>query len=95
MDWEAGLIDANYYSCNALPRWFSGREFTCNAEDVGSIPGLGRCPGEGKGYALQYSVLQNSMDRIVHGVAKSQTRLSDFHFHMTIMPICLNGEGEK
>ena len=48
--------------------------------DLGSIPGLGRCPGEGKGYPLQYSGLHNSMDCIVHGVAKSQTQLSDFHF---------------
>ena len=45
------------------------------------IPGLGRSPGEGKGYPLQYSGLENSMDCIVHGVAKSQTWLSDFHFH--------------
>ena len=49
--------------------------------DLGSIPGLGRSSGEGKGYLLQYSGLENSMDCIVHGVAKSQTRLSDFHFH--------------
>ena len=48
--------------------------------DVDSIPGLGRFPGEGKGYPLQYSGLENSMDSIVHGVKKSQTRLSDFHF---------------
>ena len=45
------------------------------------ILGLGRSPGEGKGYPLQYSGLENSMDCIVHGVAKSQTRLSNFHFH--------------
>ena len=44
------------------------------------IPGLGRSPGEGKGNTLQYSGLENSVDCIVHGVAKSQTRLSDFHF---------------
>ena len=44
------------------------------------IPGLGRSPGEGKGYPLQYSGLENSLDYIVHGVAKSQTRLSNFHF---------------
>ena len=44
------------------------------------IPGLGRSPGEGKGYPPQYSGLENSMDRIVHGVAKSRTRLSDCHF---------------
>ena len=49
---------------------------------LGSIPGLGRSPGEGKGYPLQYSALENSMDSVVHGVAKSQTGLSDFHlFH--------------
>ena len=45
------------------------------------MPGLGRSPGEGKGYPLQYSGLENSMDNIVHGVTKSHTRLSDFHFH--------------
>ena len=52
----------------------------CNAGDLGSIPGLGGTSGEGKGYPLQYSGLENFMDCIVHGVAKSQTRLSDFHF---------------
>ena len=46
------------------------------------IPGLGRSPGEGKGYSLQYSGLENSMDSIVHGVAKNQTQLSDFHFQI-------------
>ena len=45
-----------------------------------SIPGLGRSPGEGKGYPLQYFGLENSMDCIVHGVTKSRTQLSDFHF---------------
>ena len=48
---------------------------------MGSIPGLGRSPGEGKGYSLQYSGLENSMECIVHGVTKSQTQLSNFHFH--------------
>ena len=57
-----------------------GKESTCNAGDPGSIPGLGRSLREGKGYPLQYSGLENSMDCIVHGVTKSQTRLSDFHF---------------
>ena len=52
--------------------------------DLGSIPGLGRSPGEGKGYPLWYSGLENSMDCIVHRVAKSQTRLSDFHFHCNV-----------
>ena len=46
------------------------------------IPGLGRSPGEGKGYPLQYSGLENFMDCIVHGVAKSWTQLSDFHFSL-------------
>ena len=49
---------------------------------MGSIPGLGRSPWEGKGYPLQYSGLDNSMDCIVHGVTKSLTQLSDFHFSM-------------
>ena len=57
-----------------------GKESACNAGDLGSIPGLRRSPGEGKGYPLQYSDLESSMDYIVHGVAKSRTRLSDFHF---------------
>ena len=57
----------------------AGKESTCNAGDLALIPGLGRSPGEGKGYPLQYSGLENSMDCIVHGVAKSQTWLSDFH----------------
>ena len=69
-----------------LPVWclhFSsvGRESTCIAGDLGLIPGLGRSPGEGKGYPLQYSDLENSMDCIVHGVAKSWTRLSHFLFY--------------
>ena len=53
-----------------------------NAGDLGSIPGLGRSPGGGnRGHLPQYPGLENSMDCIVHGVAKSQTRLSNFHFH--------------
>ena len=63
-----------------------GKESTCNAGDPSSIPGLGRSAVEGIGYPLQYSGLENSMDRgawwaTVHGVTKSQTQLSDFHFH--------------
>ena len=49
-------------------------------KELGLIPGLGRSPGEGKGYPLQYSGLEKSMDCIVHGVTKGQTQLSDFHF---------------
>ena len=48
-------------------------------QDLGSIPGLGRCPGEGKGYPLQYSGLQNFMDCRVYGITKSRTQLRHFH----------------
>ena len=58
----------------------AGKESTCNVGDLGLIPGLGRSPGEGKCYPLQYSALENSMNCMVHGVAKSLTRLSHFHF---------------
>ena len=58
----------------------AGKEVACKARDLCSIPGFGRFPGEGKGYLLQYSGQLNSMNCIVHVVAKSQTRLSDFHF---------------
>ena len=66
---------------NGFPCGSAGKESACNAGDLGSIPGLGRFPREGKGYPLQYSGLENSMDCIVHGVTKSQTteRLS-LHF---------------
>ena len=57
-----------------------GKESACNAGDPGSIPRVGRSAGEGIGYPLQYSGLENSMDFIAHGVAKSWTWLSDFHF---------------
>ena len=63
-----------------FPCGSAGKESTCNAGDLGLIPGLGSSPGEGRGYQLQYSGLENSMNCIVHGVAKSQTQLSDFHF---------------
>ena len=62
-----------------FPCGSAGKESVCNAGDLGSIPGLGRSSGEGKGYPLQYSGLENSMDCIVHGVAKSWTWLSNFH----------------
>ena len=62
-----------------FPCGSTGKESACNAGDLGSIPGLGRSPGEGKGYPLQYSGLESSMDYTVHGVPKSQTQLSNFH----------------
>ena len=63
-----------------FPGGSAGKESACNVGDLGSIPGLGRSPGEGKGYLIQYSDLENSLDCIVHGLAKSRTRLSDFHY---------------
>ena len=64
-----------------FPYGSAGKESTCNVGDLGSIPGLGRSVGEGKGYPPQYSGLKNSMDCIVHGVTKSRTQLSNFHFN--------------
>ena len=61
----------------------AGKESACNAGDLGLISGLGRSPGAGNCYPLQYSGLENSMECIVHGVTKSWTRLSDFHFTFT------------
>ena len=55
-----------------FPCGSAGKESTCNAGDLGSIPGLGRSPGEGKGYPVQYSGLENPMDCIVYGLRKSQ-----------------------
>ena len=65
-----------------FPCGSAGKESTCSVGDLGLIPGLGRSPGEGKGYPLQYSGLENSMDCIDQGVVKSQTQLSNFHFHI-------------
>ena len=74
-----GLLFSFCFSCAS-----AGKEPTCSAGDIGSIPGLQRSPGEGKGYPLQYSGLENSLDCIVHRVAKSQTQLSNFQFHFII-----------
>ena len=63
-----------------FPCGSAGKESACNIRDLGSIPGLGRSPGEGKSYPLQYSGLESSTDCIVHGVAKSWTQLSYFHY---------------
>ena len=56
-----------------FPGGSAGKESAYNEGDLGSVPGLGRSPGEGRSYPLQYSALENSTDSIVHGVAKSQT----------------------
>ena len=63
-----------------FPGGSDGKAFACNVGDLGVIPGSGRSPGEGNSYPLQYSGLEKSVDGIVHGDAKSQTPLSDFHF---------------
>ena len=68
-----------------FPSSLAGKESACDAEDPGSIPGLGRSPGEGNSYLFQYSGQENSMDCIVHGVAKSQMWLSDFHFRASLV----------
>ena len=68
-----------------VPCGSAGKESACNVGDLGSIPGLGGSPGKGKGYPFQYSGLEKSMDYIVHGVAKSWTRVSDFHFHRPLV----------
>ena len=80
-----GQFIHNYILClsslrKGFPGSSAGKESSCNAGNPGSIPGSGRSAGEGIGYPLQYSGLENSMDCIVHGVAKSWTRLSNFTF---------------
>ena len=62
-----------------FPCGSAGKESACNEGDLGTIPGLGRSPGEVKGYTLQYSGLENSMDCTVLGVAKHWAQLRDFH----------------
>ena len=81
-----------YWPC--FPGGSAGKESACNTGDLRSIPGSGRSPGEGKGYPLQYSGLENSMDCIVHGVTKSRTWQSDFHFHSPTGTVFLTGEAE-
>ena len=71
---SGGLNIGASASALVFPCGSAGKESVCNAGDLGSIPGLGRSPEEGKGYLLQYSGLENSIDCIVHGVTKNQTR---------------------
>ena len=70
-----------------FPGGSDGKESSCSVGDLVLTPGLGRSPGEGHGYPLQYSCLENPMDRgawraTVHGVAKSRTGLCSFHLHL-------------
>ena len=76
------MIDDRYNRQKGFPGSSAGKESACNAGELGLTPGLERFPREGKIYPLQYSGLENSMDCVVHGVTKSQTELSNFHFHM-------------
>ena len=74
---------------SGFPGGSAGKESACDAGDLRSIPGSGRSPGEGNSYPLQYSCLENSMDRgawraTVPGVTKKETQLSDFHFPLFI-----------
>ena len=67
-----------YLPLMGFPDGSDGKDSACNVGDLGSVPGLGRSPGEGNGYPLQYSCLENPMDRGVwwatlHGIVKSQT----------------------
>ena len=92
--WEEGRRGSDHYGCRVsfrgdenvlkleammgLPWWLSSKESACNAGDLGLTPGLGRSPGEGNGNPLQYSYLENPMDRgawwaTVHGVTKNWT----------------------
>ena len=80
---EKAFNTIHWESKMGFPGRSAGKEYTCNAGDPSSIPGSGRSAGEGIGYPLQYSGLENSMDCTVHGVAKSRTQLSDFHFFLS------------
>ena len=79
LGWEDLLEkgEATHSSTLGLPCSSAGKESACDAGDLCSIPVSGRSPGEGKGYLLQYSGLENSKDCIVHGIAKNWTRLSN------------------
>ena len=78
-----------------FPGGSDGKQSTCNAGDLGSVPGLGRYPGEGNGYPLQYSCLENSMDRgawqanLAHGVAELDTteQISLYYTMLYVMDI--------
>ena len=76
-------ITLHHLPPNGFPCGSAGKESPHTVGDLGLIPGLGRSPGEGKGYSLQYTDLENSMDCGVHGVTKCWTQLSNFHFSLS------------
>ena len=81
--WDPGSLTRDQ-NCTPVflgfPCGSAGKQSACNVGDLGLISGLGRSPGEGKGYPLQYSGLENSMNSIVHGTLKSWTQLSNLQF---------------
>ena len=88
---EITIKSSSYTNVQGFPGGSEVKASASNAGDLGSIPGLGRSPGEENGNPLQYSCLENPTDReawwaTVHGVAKSRTRVSDFTF--TFTPMC-------
>ena len=84
---QCGHFPGGFGWVPGFPGGSDGKESACNGRDLGSIPGSGRSPGEGNGYPLEYSCLENPMDReawgaTVHSIAKSRTPLSDYHFSL-------------
>ena len=84
------LVKYCSYRLVGLPWWLSGKESTCNAGDIGLIPGSGRSPGEGNGNPLLYSCLGNPMNRgawwaIVHGVARVEHNLATKQQHKLVL----------
>ena len=77
-----------------FPCGSAGKESACNVGNLGSISRLGRCPGEGKGYLLQYSGLENSMNCIVLGVEKSQAQLKGLLYLSLILDFCMGDKGD-
>ena len=73
--WLGSALHEHGFSCDSVVN-----NPPANAGDLGLVLGLGRSPGEGKGYPVQYSGPENSMDHIVHGIAKSWTWVRNFHF---------------
>ena len=79
------LLFSSYRS--GFPNSSPGKESTCNTGDLGSIPGLGRCPGEGNDYPFQYSGLENSMNCIVHGVGRRESDTTEWLSRRTLFSL--------
>ena len=75
----------HWFPAMGFPGGSAGKESACNVGDLGLISGLGRYPGEGKGYPLQYSGLENSIDCIVHAITKGQTQTE----WLSLVTLCL------